>query len=78
MHSRLARAATCSLLGAVLGGCGVSADHITVSVGDAARLDVRRAASGLTSVQVTFGERACRGTRVALEWHDVAAQVRTC
>jgi len=80
MHKRLTRAAACSLLGAVLGGCGMSADHVSVSVGDSVRLrlDVRRAESGLTSLQVTVGARACRATRVNVAWRDVAAQLRTC
>ena len=78
MHKRLARAAACSLLGAVLGGCGMSADRVSVRVGDSARVDVHRAASGLTSLQVTLGPRACRATRVNVEWRDVAAQLRTC
>jgi hypothetical protein len=78
MHKQLARAAAFSLLGAVLGGCGMSADHVTVSVGDSARIEVRRAASGHTSWHVAVGPRACRAKRVDVQWRDVDAQLRTC
>jgi hypothetical protein len=77
MRKLLACAATCSLLGALTSGCGLSADSVSVSVGHS-RLDVHRTAEGVTSLQVTVGTRDCHPTTVSVEWRDVAAQLRTC
>jgi hypothetical protein len=68
-------AATGSLL---VVGCGTSPGHLSVSVGRHARLDLHRAASGHTSVQVALGAHDCLATRVDAAWSDVTARVLTC
>jgi hypothetical protein len=59
-------------------GCGVSPGHLSVSVGERAKLDLVQSASGHTSVRVFVGAPECLATRVSASWNDVAARLRTC
>lgn len=71
--------AACAATGSLLAvGCGTSPGHLSVSIGERAKIDLVQSASGRTSVQIIVGPRECLATRVSGSWNDVAARVRTC
>ena len=69
----------CAAAGSLLVvGCGMSPGHLSVSVGERAKLDLVQSASGQTSLRVSVGPPECLATRVSASWNDVAARLRTC
>lgn len=89
MRNRLSPAALSLRLGLLVGlllgllfggtlGCGRSPGHVSVSVGDSARLDLDRGVSGPTSVKLTLGAHDCRPARFSMAWQDLFARLSAC
>jgi len=75
---RILRSAGAAAGALLVVGCGTSPGHLSVSMGERAKLDLVQSASGQTSVRVSVGAPECLATRVSASWNDVAARLRTC